>query len=50
MLDFASEIFARVAILIVREEQVFAIASRGIDALEVVLQHAGLTLDRAAPE
>jgi len=35
VLDFASEIFARVAILIVREEQVFAIAGRGIDALEV---------------
>ncbi len=35
VLDFASELFARVAILIVREEQVFAIAGRGIDALEV---------------
>ena len=35
VLDFASESFARVAILIVREEQVFAIAGRGIDALEV---------------
>ena len=35
VLDFASEIFARVAILIVREQQVFAIAGRGIDALEV---------------
>lgn len=35
VLDFASEIFARVAILIVREEQVFVIAGRGIDALEV---------------
>jgi hypothetical protein len=35
VLDFASELFARVAILIVREEQVFAIAGRGIEALEV---------------
>jgi len=35
VLDFASEIFARVAILIVRQERVFAIAGRGIDALEV---------------
>jgi hypothetical protein len=35
VLDFASEIFVRVAILIVRDEQVFAIAGRGIDALEV---------------
>ncbi len=35
VLDFAAELFARVAILIVREEQVFAIAGRGIDALEV---------------
>jgi hypothetical protein len=35
VLEFAAEIFARVAILIVREEQVFAIAGRGIDALEV---------------
>lgn len=35
VLDFASELFARVAILIVRQEQVFAIAGRGIDALEV---------------
>ena len=35
VLDFASELFTRVAILIVREEQVFAIAGRGIDALEV---------------
>ncbi len=35
VLDFACEIFARVAILIVRQERVFAIAGRGIDALEV---------------
>jgi DNA-binding response OmpR family regulator len=35
VLDFASEIFARAAILIVRAEQVFAIAGRGIAALEV---------------
>jgi hypothetical protein len=35
VLEFASEIFKRVAILIVREEQVFAIAGRGIEALEV---------------
>ena len=35
VLDFAAEIFARVAILIVRDAQVFAIAGRGIDALEV---------------
>ena len=35
VLDFASEIFSRVAILIVRDEQVFAIAGRGIEALEV---------------
>jgi hypothetical protein len=35
VLDFASELFARVAILIVREEKVFAIAGRGIEALEV---------------
>ena len=35
VLDFASEFFSRVAILIVREDQVFAIAGRGIDALEV---------------
>lgn len=35
VLDFASELFARVAILIVRDERVFAIAGRGIDALEV---------------
>jgi len=35
VLDFASELSARVAILVVREEQVFAIAGRGIDALEV---------------
>ena len=35
VLDFASEIFARAAILIVRAEQIFAIAGRGIDALEV---------------
>jgi hypothetical protein len=35
VLDFASELFARVAILIVREEQVFAIAGRGIETLEV---------------
>jgi hypothetical protein len=37
VLDFASELFARVAILIVRQEQVFAIAGRGLDALEVDL-------------
>jgi hypothetical protein len=35
VLDFASEIFARTAILIVRAEQVFAIAGRGIATLEV---------------
>jgi hypothetical protein len=35
VLDFASELFARVAILIVREEQVFAIAGRGIEVLAV---------------
>ena len=35
VLDFASELFARVAILIVREERVFAIAGRGIEALQV---------------
>jgi hypothetical protein len=35
VLDFASELFARVAILIVRQNQVFAIAGRGIDALLV---------------
>ena len=35
VLDFAYEIFQRVAILIVREEQVFAIAGRGIESLEV---------------
>lgn len=35
VLGFAFEIFSRVAILIVREEQVFAIAGRGIEALEV---------------
>lgn len=35
VLDFATEIFARAAILIVRAEQVFAIAGRGIATLEV---------------
>jgi hypothetical protein len=35
VLAFAAELFARVAILIVRDEQVFAIAGRGIAALEV---------------
>ncbi len=35
VLDFAAESFARVAVLIVREEAVFAIAGRGIPALEV---------------
>jgi hypothetical protein len=35
VLDFASEIFARAAILIVRAEQAFAIAGRGIARLEV---------------
>ena len=34
VLDFASELFSRVAILIVREDRVFAIAGRGITALE----------------
>lgn len=35
VLDFASEVFKRVAILAVREEQVYAIAGRGIESLEV---------------
>ena len=35
VLDFASGLFARVAILIIREEWVFAIAGRGIGALEM---------------
>ena len=35
VLDFASEAFARVAIFIVRKNAVFAIAGRGIPALEV---------------
>jgi len=35
VLDFAAELFARVAILIVREDRVFAIAGRGIETLEV---------------
>jgi len=35
VLDFASEAFARVAILTIREDEVFAIAGRGIAALEV---------------
>ncbi len=35
LLDFAAEIFARVAILIVRDEQIFAIAGRGIEVLAV---------------
>jgi len=35
VLEFASQLFARVAILIVREDQVFAIAGHGIEALEV---------------
>jgi hypothetical protein len=35
VLEFAAEIFTRVAILIIRDEQIFAIAGRGIDALEV---------------
>ena len=35
VLDFASEIFARVAILVVRDEEIFAIAGRGISSLEV---------------
>ncbi len=35
VLDFASELFARVAILIVRDSTVFAVAGRGISTLEV---------------
>ena len=35
ILDFAADLFARVAILIVRESEVFAIAGRGVPALEV---------------
>jgi len=35
VLDFASEIFARVAILVVRDDDVFAVAGRGISTLEV---------------
>ena len=35
VLDFASALFARVAILVVREDTVFAVAGRGIPALEV---------------
>ncbi len=35
ILEFAAELFARVAILIVRESEVFAIAGRGLPALEV---------------
>jgi hypothetical protein len=35
VLDFASEIFARVAILIARDEDVFAIAGHGISSLEL---------------
>lgn len=35
VLDFASEVFARVAILVVRDDEIFAIAGRGISALEV---------------
>ncbi len=34
-MDFASEIFSRVAILIARDDEVFAIAGRGISTLEV---------------
>jgi len=35
VLDFASELFARVAILVVREDQIFAISGRGLPSLEV---------------
>lgn len=35
VLDYASQFFTRVAILAVRDEEVFAIAGRGIDSLEV---------------
>jgi hypothetical protein len=35
VLDFASEVFDRVAILIVRDDEVFPIAGRGIPSLEV---------------
>ena len=35
VLDFASELFARVAILVVRDDQIFAISGRGLPSLEV---------------
>jgi hypothetical protein len=35
VLDFASELFARAAILVVREDQIFAISGRGLPSLEV---------------
>ena len=35
VLDFAAERFARVAILVVRDEEIFAVAGRGIATLEV---------------
>ncbi|MCR9097378.1 MAG: DUF4388 domain-containing protein [bacterium] len=35
VLDFAAEIFARVAILVVRDDEVFAVAGRGFSSLEV---------------
>jgi hypothetical protein len=35
VLDFASEIFTRAAILVVRDDDVFAVAGRGISTLEV---------------
>ena len=35
VLDFAAEIFARVAILVVRDDEIFAVAGRGISSLEV---------------
>lgn len=50
VLDFASALFARVAILVVREDTVFAVAGRGIPALEVDPLGADPAISFARPQ
>ena len=51
VLEFASGLFRRVAILVVRDEKVFAIAGRGFPLLEVdpLGNSASIAVDAAAP-